>query len=160
MTLEEDVNAALESMSRLNASSTLALDDAGRCTIPVPMPPEIADLADGALVINVEMSGTGRYFTLSSPLATIDENTGADFLRALLYRQFYADQVSGAGFAIGGREDVLVAVHHWALDKISTDEFSALFKGFISASLDLIDEVNNMARKERRVAPLHRGRTG
>lgn len=158
MPLKEDVNAALEAMSRPDASSKLKLDDAGRCTIPVPMPPDIADLTDGALMINVEVSGTGRYFTLSSPIATIDQKTGGEFLRALLNRQFYADQVSGASFAIGGREDVLVSVYHWALDSISPDDFTALFKGFITASLDLIDEVGSMARKERRVKPLHKGR--
>ena len=160
MPLKEDVNAALEAMSRPDASSKLTLDDAGRCTVPVPMPPEIAELTGGALMINVEMSGTGRYFTLSSPIATVDLKTGSEFLRALLYRQFYADQVSGASFAIGGREDILVSVYHWALDSVSPDDFAELFKGFISASLDLIDEVGNMARRERRVKPLHKGRPG
>ena len=158
MSLREDIIAALDTMSRPDASSKLTLDDAGRCTIPISIPADIAELADGALTINVELSGTGRYFTLSSPIATLDQKTSSGFLRALLYRQFYADQVSGAGFAIGGREDVLVAVYHWALDAIYPDEFTALFKGFISATLDLIDEVGNMARREKRVKPLHGGR--
>lgn len=158
MSLIDDINAALGTMSRPAPSPKLALDDAGRCAIPVPMPRDIVDLADGVLMVNVEISGTRRFFTLSTPIAAVDQRTSSEFFRALLYRQFYADQVSGASFAIGGSEDVLVAVYHWALDSITTDEFASLFKTFISASLDLIDEVVAMARRERRVKPLHKGR--
>ena len=158
MPLREDVNGALEAMSTPNAPSKLALDDTGRCAITIPFPGDITQLAEGVLRVAVEISKTGRFFTLSTPIAAVDQNTGSEFFRALLYRQFYADQVSGASFAIGGSEDVLVAVNHWALDSITTDQFAELFKGFVSASLDLIDEVGEMVQRERRVKPIHKGR--
>ena len=111
-----------------------------------------------ALLITVEMSPTARFFTLYSPLAAITGKPGRDFLRELLNRQFHADQVSGSSLAIGGAEDMLVAVYHWMLDSITPQEFVALFKNFVSATFDLIGEVGHLSRRDRKVTALHKGR--
>ena len=158
MGLQEDVNAGLAALSGPEAPSQLGLDSSGRCTVPVPMPASLVELEGGVLPVTVEGSGTGRFFTLSSPIAAINGQPSSDFFRALLNRQFHADQVAGGSFAVGGAEDMLVAVYHWMLDSITPEEFVALFKNFISATLDLIDEVDNMARRERLVKPIHKGR--
>ena len=159
MSLKEDVNGALAAMSAPNAPTKLALDDTGRCAIALPFPGDIVELDEGVLTVTVEVSPTSRFFTLSTPLAAVGRKTGGEFFKALLYRQFYADQVSGASFAVGGDEDVLVAVNHWTLDAITNGQFAELFKLFVSACLDLIDEVGTMAQRERNVKPLHKGRT-
>ncbi|HEY9652118.1 MAG TPA: hypothetical protein V6C95_15745, partial [Coleofasciculaceae cyanobacterium] len=58
---------------------------------------------------------------------------------------FYAEQVSGVSFAINAENDTLVAVYHWMLESISPQDFSSLFQGFVTATLDLLREISNMA---------------
>ncbi len=158
MSLKEDLNLALEAMSNLDAPQNLELDESGRCTLPVLMPASLISLVDGRLMVTVELSRTGHLFTLSTPLAAFNGQPSSDFFSALFHKQFYADQVSGASLAIGGTEEVLVAVYHWMLDAITPDEFLSLFKNFVSASFDLIGEVGGLAANERRVTPFHGGR--
>lgn len=158
MSLKADLNVALEAMSNLDASEKLKLDESGRCTVPVLMPASLISLVEGRLMVTVELSGTGHLFTLLTPLAAINGKPSSDFFITLFHRQFFADQVSGASLAIGGTEEVLVAVYHWMLDAITPEEFLSLFKKFVSASFDLIGEVGVLADEERGVTPIHAGR--
>ena len=158
MSLKEDLDLALKAMSNPDAPQNLELDESGRCNVPVLMPASLISLVEGRLMVTVELSGTGHLFTLLTPLAAINGKPSSDFFTELFHKQFYADQVSGASLAIGGTEEVLVAVYHWMLDAITPDEFLSLFKNFVSASFDLIGEVGVLAGKERWVTPFHAGR--
>lgn len=160
MSLRDDVNAGLAAVSRASAPQPLVLDDAGWCGIPVPMPPSVIELADGQIMLEVQISKTQDFFTFSSPLAVVKSTPSARFSEALLRRQFYADHVSGAGFALAvvGDEDLLVSVYHWMLDSITPEQFRALFKKFIGAVFDHVEEINTMARREFKVKPIHKGR--
>lgn len=156
MALREDLSRALAGMSRAEGPQ-LALDDNGWGQITVPMPPEMAKLSNGQLIVEVVLSKTAKYFTLLTPLAVFKAQPEADFLEALLYRQFYADQVNGVSFGVsaGGNNDRLVALCHWPLPAISPEQFAGLFQNFVMAALDLIKEVNDMARREPAIVPVH-----
>jgi hypothetical protein len=157
MALKEELNQALAAMSRTNKKQLLALDENGWGQIIVPMPPDLAKLSNGQLIIEVVLSKSAKYFTLLTPLAVLKKQPGAAFLEALLYRQFYAEQVNGAGFGIssGGNHDRLVALCHWPLPTVTPEQFAALFQNFVTASLSLIREVNDMAPREPAIAPVH-----
>lgn len=144
MSLKEDINAGLAVISSPNNSQKLVLAHSGCCTIIVPLPASVVRLVDGQLIVKVKISQTGRFFTLLSPIGVIQEKLSREFLEALFYRQFYAEQVSGASFAINGEDDTLVAVYHWMLESISPDDFSSLFQEFVTATLDLLREISNM----------------
>ncbi len=161
MALYEDINAGLALVSR-SETSPLTLDKSGWCGVPVPMPPSVIHLKDGQLLVEIQIAATGDFFKLSSPLATCKDTPGAPFLEALLRRQFTSDHVSGASFALAttGDADVLTAVYHWMLDGITPEQFKSLFKRFVAATFDLIDEVNEMVRREAKVKPIHKGRDG
>ena len=159
MTLYEDVNAGLSMVSR-SKSSPLVLDASGWCGVPVPMPSSVIRLHDGQMLVEVQISATGDFFKLTSPLAACKSTPSAEFLEALLRRQFTSDHVSAASFALAvtGDTDVLVATYHWMLDTITPEQFKSLFKKFVSAVFDLIDEINDMAQHESKVKPIHAGR--
>ncbi|MBN2005978.1 MAG: type III secretion system chaperone [Anaerolineae bacterium] len=159
MSLHEDINAGLALVSRSGASP-LTLDASGWIGVPVPMPPAVIQLQNGQLVVEVQVAATGDFFKLTTPLAVCKSTPGAPFLEALLQRQFTSDHVSGASFALAatGDADVLVAVYHWMLDTITPEQFKSLFKRFVAAAFDLIDEVNAMVQREPKVKPIHLGR--
>lgn len=160
MPLQEDVNLALVELSRAPNLPDLKLDDSGFCRIPVPMPATLIKLRDGQLLIDVQVSPTGKFFSMLTPVAVFQDRPGADFFEALLYRQFYADQVSGAGFALSpaNDNDMLVAIVHWMFDAITPETFKKLYQLFIAASFQLIDEVYEMAAQTTNVFALHEGR--
>ncbi len=160
MALREDLNAALAALNPSPEAPKVELDESGRAVIPVPMPPTVIKLAEGQLPVEVSLAKTGAFFTLSSPIAVLKGTASRDFYEALLQRQFYADQVSAASFGIAlvGDQDVVLSLYHWMLDSITSEEFTSLFKHFISATFDLIEEVNDMAKRERKVKPIHKGR--
>jgi hypothetical protein len=144
MSLKEDINAGLVAISSPNKPPELVLDNSGCCTILVPLPASVVSLVDGQLIVQVKLSRTGRFFTLLSPIGAIQEKLNREFFKALFYRQFYADQVSGVSIAINAENDTLVAVYHWMLESISPQDFSSLFQGFVTATLDLLGEISNM----------------
>ncbi len=160
MSLFQDVNAGLAAVSNPAADEPLKLDSSNWCGITIPMPPSVIRLADGQLLVEVTMPRTLDSFTFSSALAILKDTPHQKFLEALLMRQFYAEQTSGANFAIAvtGDENVLVAVYHWTLDSITPEQFKALFKQFVSAVFDQIEEIKEMARQESKVKPIHKGR--
>lgn len=144
MPLKEDINAGLAAISSPNKSQNLVLDDSGCCEIIIPLPASVVSLVDSQLIVQVKLSQTGRFFTLLSPIGVIQKKLTREFFEALFYRQFYAEQVSGASFAINAENDTLVAVYHWMLESILPDDFSSLFQGFVTATLDLLREISNM----------------
>lgn len=158
MTLKDDLNQALAAMTRTR-ETPLSLDEKGWSQFILPMPPGGDSLSNQRLIIEVVLSKTANYFTLLTPLAVFDSKPTAEFLEALLYRQFSADQVEGISFGLGagGERDRLVALCHWALPAITPDQFSGLFQNFVKAALDLIGEVKDMARREPALVLVHPG---
>lgn len=153
MALKDDLNAALAALN----GKTQPLDENGWSQVIVPVPAALAKLTNEQLIIEVVLARTGKYFTLLTPLAVLKERPAAAFLEALLYRQFSADQVKAAGFGLsaGGDHDRLVALSHWPLAEITPPQFSRLFQNFVAASLGLIKEVNDMARREPALVLIH-----
>ncbi len=157
MSLREDINIGLKAISNPNSTNKLELDKDDNCFISIPLPPSVVKLADDKLMISVKISPSESFFSLLSPLAIIKKTLSAEFLEALFYRQFYAEQVSGVSLSINAEQMTLVAVYHWMLDSITPDDFRLLFKKFISAVLELIDEINDMAQCEKNIKPIHKG---
>jgi len=145
MSLIEDINAGLAALSEPNRPDKLVLDGSGRCNIKVFLPASVVKLKDSNLMIQVQISRTGRFFSLLSPIGVLKGNPSREFFAALFYRQFYADQVSGASLAINAEDHVVVAVYHWILESITPNDFSSLFQGFVAATLDLLREVRDLA---------------
>lgn len=146
MSLKEDINAALTEMKHLYNLPDLTLDELGRCQISANIPAEIVELAEGRLIIEVEVSPTGKFFSFYTPIAIVTGRPSSEFLEALFYRQFYAEQLSSASFAIAAinEYDVLVSIYHWMLDTISPTQFAQLYQKFVLASFKLMDEVKGM----------------
>ena len=155
MSLRDDVLAGLAAIDAPNAKTPLTLDAQGRCVVTVPMPKEVATLADGRLLVEVRMSRTGRAFSLRSALAKLAETPDSALLEALLQRCYYPDQSSGLGFALSAEDDSLVAVYHWILDGIAPAQFSSLFARFSTGMLGLAREIATMARRDSSLAPVH-----
>ena len=149
MTVKDDLNRALAELTR-SRETPVSLDEQGWAQLVLPMPPGMTKQGGPQLIIEVVLSKTGNYFTLLTPLAVLDGKPSAEFFQALLYRQFSADQVEGGGFGLGagGERDRLVALCHWPLAAITPEQFSALFRNFVKATLALIREVKEMARRE------------
>lgn len=160
MSLHEDLNKALAELSQAPNLPDLTLDESGFCRIAVPIPPALIKLREGELLLDLQISATGKFFSLLTPLAILESQPDAAFFEALLYRQFYADQVSGASFALSpsNDNDILVAITHWLFDAITPESFKKLYQKFMAASFNLIDEVNEMAAKTAVVHPIHEGR--
>lgn len=156
MALRDDVNAGLAAIT----SPVRTLDGGGACLLTLPVPPAIVQLTDDELPVNVAISSTGRFLTLSSPLAVIEGELSHAVAFALLNRQFHADQGQGVGFAIGAEEDVLVAVYHWVLPAITPQEFRELFEHFTSTTLELVQIVGELASIRPEVRPVHPGASG
>lgn len=155
MTLRDEVDAGLRSLASGGDGARLSLDPAGTCRIPLPIPAELVALDDGKLVIDVRLSPTGRFVTLSSPLAAIDGGASPATWLSLLLRQHTADQVGGAGFAYDEAFGLVHAVAHWPLSTITPDEWRAWFDAFVAATFTLIDEIHAVARVDPAIVPVH-----
>ena len=160
MSLKDDVNAGLAELSKAPNLPDMKLDNSGFCRITVPIPPALIKLREGELLIDLQISASGKFFSMLTPVAVLESQPDASFFEALLYRQFYADQVSGASLALSpsNDNDILVAIMHWTFDGISPEVFKKFYQKFIAASFNLIDEVNEMAAKTAVVHPVHEGR--
>lgn len=156
MALKDDLNAALAAMTP-NSGKAQPLNEEGWSQLVVPVPPALAKLTNEQLIVEIVLAGTGKYFTLLTPLAVLKTRPQAAFFEALLYRQFYADQVKAAGFGLSaaGEHDRLVALCHWPLAEITPPQFSRLFQNFVGAALGLIKEVDEMARREPALELIH-----
>lgn len=155
MSLREDVDAALASMASAGSSTRLSLDGAGTCRITMPMPASVVTLTDNRLVVDVRLSPTGRFVSLSSPLAGASEQVRAETWAALLRRQHVADQVGGAGLGLDDEHGLVEAVDHWPLPTISEAEWARWFDAFVAAVFQLIDEVRAVGRQDPALQPVH-----
>ncbi len=156
MSLREDVSAGLVA---LGGNLPVTLDGNGTATVPVPLLPSIVKLANNRILVQVQVARTGDFFTLSTPLAELRSKPSQLLLSALLHRHMTAPQTSGLTFALNADEDGLFALYHWILKTISPEDFRALFQRFTTSTLDLLDEVNEVARRDSSVTPVHEGHT-
>ena len=92
------------------------------------------------------MATSGDAFTLLAPLAELGEPYNVDLFAALLRHPADADQTGGASYAVVTEEtgEVLVAVHHWVLPSISTEDFKALLRAFASAVRGMRDDLQDI----------------
>lgn len=159
MPLEADLNQGLAELQQRTQLDELKLDHSGWCRIEVPIPAQLRVLHEGRLVIEVQLSKAGNFFSLYTPVAVAVSEAGKQLGQTLLYRQFYAGQVAGASFALSTTDDndVLVAIYHWMLDSISPAQFMQLYQRFIVAALQLIEEVNTLAHSIPDLHPVHSG---
>ncbi len=161
MDLRAVVEAGLEQLSKSQAPEPFVLDARGVCVVPVPLPPSVVKLQDQRLLVRVEVADSGAAVSFSTPLAVMKGAAGKEFYRALFYRQRHAGQVSGLSLALqpeDGRQELLLGIYHWLPTSPTPEAFVALFKRFTTGVFVLIEELKEMARRERAVQPLHQGR--
>lgn len=154
MSLKANIDAGLAAISPPNAPP-FALDAKGAAVIPVPIPPALAQLTDGKLLVKVQVSRTGEHFSLYTALGRFKSAADNATLEALLQRNYYPDQTAGTTLAISPADDALVATYHWMLDSITPGDFTVLFTKFSSGVLDLLGAVVTMARTEPALEPAH-----
>jgi hypothetical protein len=157
MGLKEDLRTGLFSLQKRGYSIRDELDAHGRAVVVIPFDDAPVRLRNDELVVQVRISSSGRFFTLSSALAMITDPLESEPLEHLLRRQFSADQVGGAGIAIMQVNDVdaLTAVQHWPLKSISDAQLSELFEIFMQAFFTLYDEVKNLLENEQPLRMVH-----
>lgn len=155
MPLKDDVLAGLKAIDHPNAAQPLTLDARGGCVVTVPIPASVAKLNQNELQVQVQMSRTGRQFSLRTPLARFASAPERALLENLLHRQFYADQSAGIAFAVSPTDDALVATYHWIMGSIATKDFVSLFTKFTTGVLDLLGDIATLARNEHGVEAVH-----
>jgi hypothetical protein len=155
MSLKDDLLAGLKAIDHPSAARPLTLDARGSCVVSVPIPASVARLTEGKLQVQVQMSRTGRQFSLRTPLARFTAAPDRALLENLLHRQYYPEQTTGIGLAVSPADDVLVATYHWMLDAIATKDFVSLFTKFSTGVLDLLGEIATLGRNEPGVEPVH-----
>lgn len=178
MSLKEDINAGLAAIKNPNNPNSLVLGDEGgisvlegmNCFVEVPIPESVIKLTNKQLIIKVVLSGSKRFFSLITILATVKGKPNNAFLAGLLNHQFYIDRFLGVSIgynairasSIGhsGEDDTLTVVYHWMLDSISPEQFQALFQQFVSSSLAVIKQMEDIARYEKNVDPFHKPKRG
>jgi hypothetical protein len=157
MALREDINAGLQRLAGTVKFAVPQLDDTGMTRLEVPMPPMLANLRDGLLVIDVHLAGAGDSFTLSTPVAATLGVVAAPFYDALLRRQQRGHQSAGLTFTLeaDNQYDALLAVYHWILPSIAPDQFVGLYQKFIQAALGVIADIDGMIDTARNVQRIH-----
>ncbi|WP_428262392.1 hypothetical protein [Haliangium sp.] len=155
MSLRDDVEAGLREIDAPGSKAPLVLNPRGACVVTVPVPPQVAQLTDGAMLVQVQMGRTGRYFSLRSALAKLKETPDVALLEHLLVQQYYPDPIGGLGFAISAEDDALVATYHWIIDGIDPNSFAKLFSSFSTAMFDVLAEIAKMARRDSSLEPVH-----
>lgn len=109
------------------------------------------------LSIQIRLASSRRFFSLYSPLALIHDALDPKTYDYLLRRQFSADQVGSATFAITqfNDADVLMAVQHWPFNTISSTQFDELLEVFIQASFTLMKLVSEIAPNTPSLQPMN-----
>ena len=126
--LRDDLDAAGTSRSRVQRTRAWTPTEAGSPRIPLDEP--------GALLpVQARMATSGDAFTLLAPWRNSVSRTTWSCSPRCSVDPADADQTGGASYAVVTEEtgEVLVAVHHWVLPSISTEEFNALLRAFASA---------------------------
>jgi hypothetical protein len=157
MSLRDDLNAGLERLAGTVKFAVPQLDDRGAARLEIPVPPMLAALRDGVLIVDVHLSKSGDSFTLSTPVAATLGVVAAPFYDALLRRQQRGHQSNGLTFALeaDNQYDALLALYHWILPYIEQDNFLALYQKFVTAALAVIADVDGMIDKTQNVQRIH-----
>ncbi|CAN1208790.1 type III secretion system chaperone [Tumidithrix helvetica PCC 7403] len=146
MSLKNDLDIALTELSESSNLPKILLSESGWCRLSIPIPASIMDSKDGELSLEIQLSPTGSFFSLSTPIAIIPASPDPAFLEALFHRQLYANQVCGASFALvpQNENNILVVIYHWVLDSITAKQFKQLYQRFLVAVFTLSQEVSSM----------------
>jgi len=125
--LRDDLDAAVRSVA---GPANPGLDSEGNWVTAIPLGEPAARLP-----VQARMATSGDAFTLLAPLADLGEPHDVEVFATLLRHPADADQTGGASYAVVTEEtgEVLVAIHHWVLPSISTEDFKALLLAFASA---------------------------
>jgi hypothetical protein len=161
MTLQDDVNAALTELGQQVKFQVAPLNAQGLSRLVIQVPPALHLLRDGELIIDIQMSSQGDRFSLFTPIAGFTGSPGADFLEALLRRQFVGGQSSGLSYAIrhiDERYDALVVIAHWILGTITPAQFQQFYQRFMAATFLILDDVHEMAKITPNMEAVHPGR--
>jgi hypothetical protein len=140
MSLRDDVNAGLAALVD-GTERQLLLDEEGACEIPIAIPPSIKKLAGGRLMVRINISRTGNFFTLLAPIAVASGDLPAAVLETLLGDQFFVDRTWAASFAFNAETGVVFASYHWMLSSISSAELRELFDKFCVAAFLLLERM-------------------
>lgn len=156
--LKDDLYTALSALARGRYSIDNKLDDKGWVLLLMPYPDAPHPLHKDELSIQIQISTTGRYFTLYSPLAILKERLQESTGEHILRRHFYADQVDGASLAIQDvyDKDVLTAIYHWGLGSINPEQFAILLERFTDGVFTLMKEIDIIADKDSTIDPINK----
>jgi hypothetical protein len=139
--LREDLDTAVRSVAG-PANQGLDAQDRWVTAIPLHEPGRL-------LPVQARMATSGSAFTLLAPLAELVEPYDVELFATLLRHPADPDRTGGAGYAVLTEEsgELLVALQHWVLPSISTDEFGALLRAFASAVRGMRDDIQDMVER-------------
>lgn len=136
MTLRDDLEAAVR---QLSGNPTEALtDDAWTTALPI---------GEGrVLPAQARIDLTGQYVMLLTPLARLVDG-GRDTVLTLLTRNADPSLTDAASYAVVVDDEgpALVAVHHWALPRLSADQFGELLIVFARAVRGMVEDLAELA---------------
>jgi hypothetical protein len=149
MRIVDDLKRGLSAIADRNYDIQNQLKDRGWGNILIPFAAAPVKLHKDELNIQIRVASSGQFFSLHSPLAIVTHELESAPLLHLLRRQFDADQLGAASFAIQDMNDidVLVGVQHWPLHTISEAQFIDLIETFIQATFTMLKEVNALAKE-------------
>jgi len=160
MTLVQDIRAGIKALQPHNFTIHDQLDARGFAVILIPSAEAPLQVHDDELSIQLRIAAGGRFFTLFSPLALVN-SADVSVYEHVLRRNYFADQVGGAAYALMTMDahDVLVTVLHWPFNHITPEQFTALFETMLSATFDMLKEVIDMSANTEALTPLGQRRT-
>lgn len=142
MTLIDDLAIAVRTAGG-PANQDLASDGTWETVVPVAGTSMLPVLM---LPVLMRPATSGRYFTLTAPLAILDGPDVSEVAMALLRRHLDPDRTDGAAYAVVSEEmgDLIVAIHHWVLPSISVAAFSELLVTFARAVRGMWSDLEEM----------------
>lgn len=157
MSLVDALHTGLNALESRSYRIENELDTNGWVMILIPFDDPPVPLRDDELSVQIRVASSGALFTLYSPLALITGELPAATQTHLLRRNFYADQVGGAAYAVMQiqERDVLAAAAHWSLAHITSEQFTALVDQFVTAVFTMIPEINTVAARVPTLVPMN-----
>lgn len=110
---------------------TLRLNGEGVCRL----------VFDGELTVDVESGASGREFTLSATLGSLDPEAGRAVLMKLLDANLMGRGTNGAALALDVITDEVVLCRTLPLDGLTYGAFEAALEGFVQAAERWTDEI-------------------
>lgn len=147
MTLISDIQAGIAALQPHHFDITERLADGGFAVILIPFPKAPVKLPNDELSIQIRLAAGGRFFTMFTALALVDGPIEASVYQHLLRRNYFADQVGAASYALMSmdEEDGLVAAIHWPFNHIEPAPFTGLFQNLIEAKFMMLKELLGMS---------------